>query len=43
MKYLKFTAYTINFYIAEAQGRGKVKKKRRCLKVSATEIYKLDR
>lgn len=40
---LQFTVYTINFYAAEAQGRGKVKEKGRCVEVSATEIYKLDR
>lgn len=40
---LKLTAYTIDFYTAEAHGRGKEKEKGRCVKVSATEIYKLDR
>lgn len=43
MKYAEVHCLTINFYIAEAQGRGKVKEKGRSVKVSATEIYKLDR
>lgn len=40
---LKFTAYTIDFYTAEAHGRRRVKEKGRCMEVSATEIDKLDR